>query len=53
MRLSEVGSGRVLEKISGNWSGSGRVRVLKYKVFSGIFYTLGYSWVFLGISGYI
>ena len=53
MRLSEVGSGRVLEKISGNGSGSGRVGVLKYKVFSGIFFTLGYSWVFSGISGYI
>ena len=53
MGLSEVRSGRVLEKISGNGSGSGRVGVLKYKVFSGIFFTLGYSWVFSGISGYI
>ena len=53
VRLGEVGSGWVLEKISGNRSGSGWVGVFKYKVFSGIFFTLGYSWVFSGISGYI
>ena len=53
VRLSEVGSGQVLEKILGNGSGSGRVGLLKYKVFSGIFFTLGYSWVFSGTSGYI
>ena len=53
-----VGSGRVLEKIPGSGSGSGRVGVLKYKIgyfrvsflLSGI---SGYSWVFSGISGYI
>ena len=49
-----VGSGRVLEKIPGSGSGSGRVGVLKYTIgyfrvsflLSGI---SGYSWVFLGI----
>ena len=53
-----VGSGRVLEKIPGSGSGSGRVGVLKYMIgyfrvsflLSGI---SGYSWVFPGISGYI
>ena len=53
-----VGSGRVLEKIPGSGSGSGRVGVLKYTIgyfrvsflLSGI---SGYSWVFPGISGYI
>ena len=42
-----IGSGRVLDKIPGSGSGSGRVGVLKY--------TIGYFWVpFLisGISGY-
>ena len=51
-----VGSGRVLEKIPGSGSGSGRVGVLKYTsgyfrvsfLLSGI---SGYSWVFPGISG--
>ena len=49
-----IGSGRVLEKIPGSGSGSGRVGVLKYTIgyfrvsflLSGI---SGYSWVFLGI----
>ena len=53
-----VGSGRVLEKIPGSGSGSGRGGVLKYMIgyfrvsflLSGI---SGYSWVFPGISGYI
>ena len=53
-----IGSGRVLEKIPGSGSGSGRVGVLKYTIgyfrvsflLSGI---SGYSWVFPGISGYI
>ena len=42
-----VGSGRVLEKIPGSGSGSGRVGVLKY--------TVGYfrvSFLLSGISGY-
>ena len=51
-----IGSGRVLEKIPGSGSGSGRVGVLKYTsgyfrvsfLLSGI---SGYSWVFPGISG--
>ena len=51
-----IGSGRVLEKIPGSGSGSGRVGVLKYTIgyfrvsflLSGI---SGYSWVFPGISG--
>ena len=51
-----IGSGRVLEKIPGSGSGSGRVGVLKYMIgyfrvsflLSGI---SGYSWVFPGISG--
>ena len=50
-----IGSGRVLEKIPGSGSGSGRVGVLKYMIgyfrvsflLSGI---SGYSWVFPGIS---
>ena len=53
-----VGSGRVLEKIPGSGSGSGRVGVLKYTIgyfrvsflLSGI---SGYFRVFPGISGYI
>ena len=43
-----VGSGRVLDKIPGSGSGSGRVGVLKY--------TIGYfrvSLLFSGISGYV
>ena len=43
-----VGSGRVLEKIPGSGSGSGRVGVLKY--------TIGYfrvSFLLSGISGYV
>ena len=51
-----IGSGRVLDKIPGSGSGSGRVGVLKYTIgyfrvsflLSGI---SGYSWVFPGISG--
>ena len=42
-----IGSGRVLEKIPGSGSGSGRVGVLKY--------TVGYfrvSFLLSGISGY-
>ena len=45
-----VGSGEVLEKIPG--SGSGRSVKIYERVFSGIFFTLGYFRVFLGISGY-
>ena len=52
-----VWSGRVLKKIPGSKSGSGRVRVLKCMIgyfqvsflLTGIF---GYSWVYLIISGY-
>ena len=43
-----IGSGRVLEKIPGSGSGSGRVGVLKY--------TIGYirvSFLLSGISGYV
>ena len=52
-----IGSGRrVLEKIPGSGSGSGRVGVLKYTIgyFRVSFLLLGisgYSWVFPGISG--
>ena len=50
-----IGSGRVLEKIPGSGSGSGRVGVLKYTIgyfrvsilLSGI---SGYPWVSSGIS---
>ena len=56
MGFFNIGSGRVLEKIPGSGSGSGRVGVLKYTsgyfrvsfLLSGI---SGYSWVFPGISG--
>ena len=53
-----IGSGRVLEKIPGSGSGSGRVEVLKYTIgyFRVSFLLSGiseYSWVFPGISGYI
>ena len=44
-----VGSGRVLEKIPGSGSGSGRVGVLKIR--SGIFGYLFYSRVIPGILG--
>ena len=44
-----VGSGRVLEKIPGSGSGSGRVGVLKIR--SGIFGYLFYSRVIPGIPG--
>ena len=58
-----VGSGRVLDKIPGSGSGSGRVGVLKYTIgyfrvsllFSGISGYFGYfrvCWVFSGISGF-
>ena len=43
-------SGRVLDKIPG--SGSGRSVEIYDWVFSGIFFTLGYSWVYLIISVY-
>ena len=46
-----IGSGRVLEKIPGSGSGSGRVGVLKIR--SGIFGYLFYSWVFPGIPWYL
>ena len=56
-----VGSGRVLDKISGSGSGSGRVGVLKFTIgyfrvsflLSGISGYFGYFrvfWVFLGMS---
>ena len=53
-----VGSGRVLEKIPGSGSGSGRVGVLKYMIgYFRVSFLLsgssGYSWVFPGNSGYI
>ena len=44
-----IGSGRVLEKIPGSGSGSGRVGVLKIR--SGIFGYLFYSRVIPGIPG--
>ena len=44
-----IGSGRVLEKIPGSGSGSGRVGVLKIR--SGIFGYLFYSRVIPGIFG--
>ena len=44
-----IGSGRVLEKIPGSGSGSGRVGVLKYAI--GYFRVSFYSRVFPGISG--
>ena len=58
-----VGSGRVLDKIPGSGSGSGRVGVSKYAIgyfrvsllFSGISGYFGYfqvCWVFSGISGF-
>ena len=52
-----VGSGRVLEKIPGSGSGSGRVGVLKYTIgYFRVSFLLsgnsGYSWVFSGISRY-
>ena len=54
-----VGSGRVLDKIPGIGSGSGRVGVSKYAIgyfrvsllLSGIFGYFGYFRVFSGISG--
>ena len=57
-RVFQYGSGRVLGKIPGSGSGSGRVGVLKYTIgyfqvsflLSDIF---GYYWVFSGISDYI
>ena len=61
-----VGSGRVLDKIPGSGSGSGRVGMLKYMIgyfrvsllFPGISFIFGYfgyfrvCWVFSGISGF-
>ena len=46
-----IKSGRVLEKIPGY--GSGKSSEIYDPVISGIFFTLGYFRVFLGISGYI
>ena len=56
-----VGSGRVLDKIPGSGSGSGRVGVSKYTIgyfrvsflLSGIPGYIGYFRVFPGISGYV
>ena len=45
-----IKSGRVLEKIPGYRSG--KSSEIYDRVISGIFFTLGYFWVFLGISGY-
>ena len=55
-----VGSGRVLDKIPGSGSGSGRVGVLKYTIryfrvsflLSGISRYFRYFWVFLGLPIY-
>ena len=48
-----VGSGRVLDKIPGSGSGSGRVGVFKYTIgyFRVSFFTFGYFRVFPGMSG--
>ena len=46
-----IKSGRVLEKIPGYRSG--KSSEIYDRVISVIFFTLGYFWVFLGISGYI
>ena len=54
-----IGSGRVLDKIPGSGSGSGRVGVLKNTIgyfrvsflLSGISGYVGYLWVFQGIYG--
>ena len=46
-----IKSGRVLKKIPGY--GSGKSSEIYDPVISGIFFTLGYFRVFLGISGYI
>ena len=54
-----IGSGRVLDKIPGSGSGSGRVGVSKYTIgyfrvsflLSGISGYVGYFRVFLGMSG--
>ena len=43
----QVGSGRVLEKIPGYRSG--KSSEIYDRIISGIFFTLGYFWVFLGI----
>ena len=45
-----IGSGLVFEKILG--FGLGRSVEMYYRLFLGIFFTLGYFWVFLGISWY-
>ena len=60
-----VGSGRVLNKIPGSGSGSGRVRVSEYTIvyfrvfllsgiygYLGISGSVGYFWVFLGLPIY-
>ena len=49
VRFFTIGSGRVMEKIPGSGSGSGRVGVLKIR--SGIFGYLFYSRVIPGIPG--
>ena len=52
-----IGSGRVLHKIPGSGSGSGRVGVSKYMMaYFRVSFTLGYfrvCRVFSGISGYV
>ena len=48
--MPNIGSGRVLEKIPGSKSGSGGVRVLKYRI--GYFWVSFLLWVFLCIPGY-
>ena len=45
-----IGSGLVFEKILGFWLG--RSVEMYDRLFLGIFFTLGYFWVFLGISWY-
>ena len=45
-----IGSGLVFEKILG--FGLGRSVEMYDRLFLGIFFTLGYFWVFLGISWY-
>ena len=55
--LFNIGSGRILEKIPGSWSGTGWVGVMKYTIgyFQISFLLSGisqYSWVFLGLSVY-
>ena len=45
-------SGRVVDKILGSWSGSGRVEVSKYTIgYFWVSFLLSGIWVFLGILG--